>query len=1177
MLRKIRILEYLVLLLVVTSLGYGQNISNNWYQNVMSRSTASVITSNAKVRLQDALQRLENEYNVSFMYKSGLLIGYYVKPTVQFTNSLGEKLHYLLDPLDLKFYRLNKHTVIIESGQSIKHVAKSRIAIHHVNGNVTDSKDGSRLPGVNVVVKGTTHGTSTDKNGKYDLDVSSPLDTLVFSYIGYKTQEIPIRSRKTINVQMVSKTIQGKEMVVVGYKSVANKNLADAVSTVNVGDLQNVPASTILDNLAGKVPGMQDIVRTGLPGASGGGLVIRGNTNLSAASDVSGLSSPLYIVDGVPMSLQDFAGFNVTQNDFFATLDPNNIKSITVLRDVAATAIYGARGSNGVVIIQTKQGVKGKTRVSFSSKNGVVFQPSKIPVYIGQAERIEKVKLINQSLKTLFGNQPEIDIRNGLAVKGYLFPPVLTNYNNPYYNNAYDYQSMFYQPGFNQQYNLALRGGTISNSYRVGLGYYNEKGILKGTNFNRFTLNANLTSDISSIVHNVLTTRLVYMNRLGGGNSYLKTLPTSPTNLLSSLYYRTPEELSLLKGQLGNTEQSNKTYLGTVSEELRLKFSKNLTMDNQGSVQANFGRKSYFVPSYASTNGFSELQDANNNNFILSAHSTLDYLKTLGEFQIAALGGTELNINRLSMFQLSAENGPSNHLQVVQGYQNDNITGYSDNVVSNMFSYFTDVSLKFKDRYKIEGVLRRDGSSRFGSNNKWGTFPSLKAFWIFTNEPWMHSLNSVLSFGKIRVSYGIAGQMASDPLLQYNSFISINNIGSGINNIYADKMNTTTYGGEGAVVPDFNKIANRSLSWSKTNEVDYGLDLHLFQHRIYISSDYYSRYISGEVFPSMLAPSMGYNSISSNLVDMISNGWETNVTGYLFPRSNDFQWSWTLNLAQNKTVVAKLGNGGRDYINGDYAFVENQPAFQYYTYNYLGTLQNTKDLPVDPMTGQYINYLWADAGLALNEQGKIFPGMPLFTDVNGDYQIDGGDYGYDKEIIQGKSPQPKIYGGLGTQVKYKNLNLNIHSSFSFGSWIYDTYLHDMLSHYDSATDFFTYALYKLPNIHFWNQRGSQAYYPMRYINYSGGGSARSFRNSSMFLERGDYWSIDNITLSYNLPVRITDRIGVRGINIYTTMRNVYMWKRSHVPDPRMITKEGYYNGQGYPLSRSMVIGTKINF
>ena len=204
--------------------------------------------------------------------------------------------------------------------------------------------------------------------------------------------------------------------------------------------------------------------------------------------------------------------------------------------------------------------------------------------------------------------------------------------------------------------------------------------------------------------------------------------------------------------------------------------------------------------------------------------------------------------------------------------------------------------------------------------------------------------------------------------------------------------------------------------------------------------------------------------------------------------------------------------------------------------------------------------------------------MPVFTDVNGDYLIDGADYGYDKKIIQGKSPEPKLQGGLHTHIKYKNFNLRVQSSFAFGHYIFNTSLQQMLSQYDDNTRFFTDALYDMSSdVKFWEQPGDGAYYPMRYISYSDGGSARSFRESSMFIEKGDYWSLDNVTLSYNIPTNFTKRFGLRGMNVYTSMRNVAMWKASNVPDPRLVTKTGYYNGQGYPINRSIALGLNIQF
>lgn len=1045
-----------------------------------------------------------------------------------------------------------------------------------ITGTVTDQA-GKPLPGVTIVAikAGTTIMTS--ENGTFSINVDGN-DSLRFTSVGYLTQTIAssLANNNVIQLLVDDAGTGLGEVVVMGYKSVLRKNIAGAVGSVNMQDLQNIPTSSVLDVLAGKVAGMQSIVRSGVPGGATGGLVIRGNSNLSAADDASGLSNPLYIVDGVPMSLSDLVGFDASQNDFFATMNPNDFESIDVLKDAAATAIYGARGANGVIIIKTKRGRKGKTRVGYNGAYGVNVKPEKLRVYIGEAERQEKLRLYEISMRSLFGDQAWIDVRNGLEVYGYMLPPVLTDKNNPAFNGAYDYQDLFYQNGFNQRHDIALDGGNELGAYRIGLGYYDEKGVLSGIGFKRFSVNSSVVSDISKYVHNDFVMNFALLDRRGGSTDRMRTFPTSPTQLPSSLYYRTQQELDLLSGRLSDVYQKNGTYQLRFSDALRIKFLKNFTWDNQGSVFLDLGKKQYFVPTTAAYNNLSYAQSWNSENFSFTGSSVLSYFKELKDHEFTGLLGTEMKMDRQSTDWVEGEDGPSDYIKVLKGYKKEAINGGSDVVKSNMLSYFANLSYGYKDRYKIEGVVRRDGHSRFGANNKWATFPSLSTYWIFTREPWMNT--SILSFGKLRFSYGMAGQIDPDPLLQYNSFIATSNIGTSINNIYSNKLDIKTYNGKTVLISDFNKIANRSLSWSTSEEINYGLDLEFFKDRLYVTTNLYSRYEKGLIFTSALSPFMGFNSIRSNLVDMISNGYELSLTGYLFPRTNAFQWDWTVNLARNKTVIAKLGNGGRDYINGDYAFVVGQPSFQYYTYEYLGPLQDEADLPVNPMTGTPMTYLWADAGLAIGRAGKIFPGMPLFTDVNGDYQVDGADYGYDKKIIAGKSPEPKLMGGLSTNVRFKQFTFRVQSSFAFGHYIFNTSLQEMLSQYDDNIAFFQNALYDYgKDVRFWEKPGDDAFYPMRYINYGDGGSARSFRRSSMFIEKGDYWNIDNITISYSLPAKLSSKLSMRNAQVYCTMRDVYMWKKSNVPDPRQVSKTGYYVGQGYPITRNISLGLNINF
>jgi len=1122
-----------------------------------------------KVTIKEALTKIENQSSYKFVYRDSDIENKVVSTNIV-NSSIDDVLKVMLANTGSRYRILDNNLIVIAPEKVLQQ--------QKLTGKVVDETTGEPLIGVSIMIDGAIMGTVSDINGQFNLTLPGDNVMIKVSYMGYLTQIINIKGQARIDIRLSPDIKSLDEVVVMGYTTQNRRDVSGSVAKIDMTALGENPSASLLSMLSGQAAGVQIITRGGTPGAAGGGLVIRGNTSLSASDGLDGISNPLYIVDGIPMSLQDLAGFDVSQNDFLSTLNPNEIKSINILKDASATAIYGSRGANGVVVINTKRGISGDPRISSSVSYGVNMTPEKLPVYIGEAERQEKLRLLGESMTNLFGNKAWVDVRNGMEVMGYLLPSVLTDKYNPAFNNAYNFQDMFYQSGITQNYDLSMDGGSDKSSYRVGISHYNEKGVLVGYGFKRTTLNASLVNDFSKHFHNDFSTRFSYLDRKGGLNSYMTAMPTSPTNLPSSLFYRTPDEIARMSGELGDAYNKNKTYNFSLSDAFRINFTDNLSLNNQASYSLNFGSNDYFIPSTARADNKSYGQSQSSVNSTLNANSVLTYNKVFKNHRITALIGTEINQDIQQMSWIQADNGSSDYLKVIQGFQKENINGYSDIVSTNMLSYFGSASYGFKEnKYQVEGVLRRDASSRFGSNNKWATFPSMKVHWVFSKEPWMKGTSSWLDFGKIRVSYGSSGNIAGDPLLQYNSLISTNNIGAGMNDIYSDKMDIKTYGGQTVLISDFNRVANKNLSWSKSNEVNYGIDLELFNKRLFVTGDVYSKYISGLVYTSYLPPYVGYTSIQSNLVDMINSGYELNLTGYLFPRSSDFQWEWNVNLSKNNSVIAKLGNGGRDYINGDYAFVVGKPAFQYYTYEYLGPLNSFDDLPVNPVTGNALKYYGGDAGLALGLQGKIFPGMPLFTDVNGDYQIDAADYGNDKKIIPNKSPEPKIMGGLHTTIRYKNFSIRVQSSFQFGNYIFNTTLQEQLQRYDEVDKFFTTALYKTDASKFWTKPGDGAYYPMRYISYSDGGSVRAFRRSSMFLEKGDYWSIDNVTFSYNLPKKMLSKLKIRGLNVYGTGRNVFMWKASGVLDPRTVSKTGYYNGGGYPLSSSFIFGLQLQY
>ena len=1051
-----------------------------------------------------------------------------------------------------------------------------------VEGVVVD-ENGQPVIGATIIVSGKGTGAITDANGKFSFNAEIGAEYTA-SYLGMRDYTGKVKSAAPIKITMETNATKLDDVVVVGYNQMARRDVSAAVTSVDMSAISDIPVASITDLLSGQAAGVQSVMRGNAPGQAGGGLVIRGNTNLSNADDATGLSNPLYIIDGIPMSLADFAGYNVTQNDFLATLNPNEIKSIDVLKDAAATAIYGSRGANGVIIIQTKRGMKGDPRFSASVNVGVNFEPKFYDVYIGEAERQYKTGEIKQALTNLFGEQAWIDIRSDrqFEVEGYLWPAALTDKYNPSFNNAYDFQDMFYRPGVTQDYNASIEGGDEKSSYRIGLGYYTEKAVVEGTGYSRLTFNTALVNDLSKHVHNDLSIRFSFQDRKGGimdMSDKMRALPTDPTQLPSSLYYLSESELARMSGELGDSYNKNKSYNLSVSEALRITIIDGLVWDNQFSASLNMGFSDYFIPSTARDENMNYARSASSLGSSITYHSVLSYNKNIKEIHdITALVGFELN-NELNKYsQIDAEDSGSDDLHVIQGFKKEMIDGKTDRVVSNMLSYFAQFSYTLKKRYQIEATIRRDGSSRFGQDNKWATFPSVKAHWVFSREPWMEATSNWLDFAKLRISFGTSGSIADNPLLQYNSLVQLPGYGAGLYSFNTNKMDVKGYGGNGGVVSDFTRVANRSLSWAKSKEINYGIDLELFKSRLYITADIYSRYIKGQIFTTELPPYVGFTSLESNLVDMISNGFEIAINGYLFPRTSKFQWEWTLNLAKNTTTIAKMGNRGRDIIQDGYAFVQGERAFQFYMKEYLGPLQSFDDLPVNPYTGKAMVYQSSDAGLALNYQGRIFPGMPVFTDADGDYQLYAwyGDSG-DSKIIAGKSPEPKITGGLHTTLKYKGWQLRVNSSFAFGGYIYNTSLENMLSVYDSMNNYLHRASYDLEDVDFWQAPGDDAYYPMVYIAYTDGGSARAFQSSSMYLEKNNYWSIDNITLSYTFPTDMIAKIGLKGLSLSAQMQNVAIMKSSKVQDPRVITKTGRYNGDGFPIQRKMTFGLQFKF
>lgn len=991
-----------------------------------------------------------------------------------------------------------------------------------IKGSVKDQL-GEGVIGANVIVKGTTNGTITDFDGNFVLNAKQG-DVIVISFIGYKTQELPAAATMNVVLQDDSEVLE--DVVVIGYGSVKKSDLSGSVVAVKAEEMNRGAVTSAQELMQGKVPGLYVQQGSGEPGA-GQTMRIRSGASLNASND------PLIVIDGVPVSNSAAPGVS----NGLSTINPNDIETFTVLKDASATAIYGSRASNGVIIITTKKGTQGKIKVAYNSTYTAKDPYKRINNLSGDELR-----------STLTSIYPE-NTTNGAYISQIL---------NQYPEQSTDWQDEIFQTGLSTDQNISVSGKAGFLPFRVSLGYNTEKGTLKTSKYDRYTGAVNLSpkffDDHLSVDINVKgsinktrfadsgavgaaafydPTKPVYADDYHGyngywnwtavsqdasGNSVYSPNTRAATNPLSLLFDR--DNHGTTKRSIGNIQLDYKVH---GLEDLHANL--NLGYDVAKATGSNFTNAGSFMaakdsnfPGYGSGNTWNNLR----RNHLLDFY--LNYVKDIKSIKshIDVMAGyswqhfyyKDFSPNMSNVMPESEKdiNGWT-YNETEQRYYKDG--DYAAPYENYLVSFFGRLNYNLMDRYLLTATLRRDGSSRFSENNRWGMFPSVAFAWSIINEPFMKKTTDVLSNLKLRLGYGITGQQEISDYLYLTTYKFNSNPNS-------------TYLGHALLKP---QGYSPDLKWEQTTTYNVGIDFGFLNNRINGTIEYYQKHTK-DLLNTVSAPAGTNftNEITANVGKMKNKGVEFNINAVAV-QTKDFSWELGYNVTWNTSEITQLTasyNPSYPGINAGSASYDNGAVLQKH------------------QVGSQPSTFW------LYQQAYDVDGNPIqntMVDRNGDGQITEAD-----RYMTDKSPMPKVFMGFSSQFTYKNWDLGFNLRANFGNYVYNAF----------AANNSTIGNINPSLGYLWNYDESIYRTHFTQVNES------IQRASDYFLENASFLKMDNITLGYSFKKFFTDKLSGR---ISFSVQNVFTITKYTGLDPEC----NAIDENLWPNSRTYTLGLNLNF
>ncbi len=1005
----------------------------------------------------------------------------------------------------------------------------SLLAQTTVSGKVTGDGSPAGIPGVTVNVKGTKNSTQTDADGKFTVNTGKG-KILVFTYVGYLQKEVEINGQEIVNVELVVDAKGLGEVIVVGYGSQLKKNVTGAVQTISAAEIKDIPVSQMTQKLQGKLAGVQINQTTGKPG-QGMSVRIRGQVSVSAGSD------PLYVIDGFP----------ITGN--ISNLNPDEIENISILKDAASTSLYGSRAANGVVLITTRKGKPGQTNVSFNTYAGL----QQVPVH-------GRLKMMNAEEFAQFKKEYYEDAGQAVPVE----------FQNPasYRDKDNDWYGALLRKAALQSYSLSITSNTDKLSTSLVAGVFNQDGVVLNNNYKRYSLRMNMEYAITKNVKigfNIAPSYIFDNTPRTDGDrgtgilfNALHTWPVMPirdANGELTLYNTFP-------GSTGNIfnypnwvraadELVNETRTNALIGNAYLQYQpiKGLTIKSTYNIENYNSKFFFFNPSTATnfinvpvpTTAQSIRQDYTARTWL--NENLVTYNRSLGDHSFELLAGFTSQKFRGEVTRIQADTYSDDRLPTIRGALNINRGGTINDVGEwSLMSYLSRLTYNYKGKYLLTAAIRSDGSSRFGKDNRWGTFPSASLGWVISDENFLRDVKSI-SFAKFRASFGAIG---NNNIGNYTPYALVNNT---VNAVFGNTVAT------GAAVTS---LSNTKLTWETTRQFDFGIDLGLFNNRIQFNYDFYTKRTTDLLYSVQIAQESGFGNFNDNIGEIKFWGHEFNIT--TLNTVGKLRWTTNANISFNRNKVMALANG-IDRVYGSVHITQvGHPFGQFYGAVAEGVYKNQDDLDHSPII-----------------PGRSTVGSIKLKDLNGDGVITYGGDNDDRTIVG--SPFPKFIYGITNTFQYKNFDLTIVGSGSYGNQLWMRHLYST-ANLDGVFNMVEEAKYRFRS----PENPGKGFFGTTV----GGGTVTGVErdwNNSRFVDDASFFTIKNVTLGYNVGIKSNT---IKSMRIYASVQQ--LWVFTHYwggPNPET-SAQGDGNGDGgnlsqgvdlsnYPVPRTYTLGINMNF